>query len=195
MKYIGIGNCQKYYIYILIAFLCDFLINSFFGLNSSNKERPARIFPFRAKIKNHNLLYNFIHFFSIFFGGIFLYIFEGRYKLKRNSDISLDDYEKMKAKLNENKGVSIIFNLIMVSILYLFALFLQDFISLTHIDLSLWTLEILYIALISFWIFKNKIYRHKKFAIYIMLLFTVVLIIEYFITSTKHEKKENINEQ
>ena len=154
MKYIGIGNCEKYYIYILIAFLCDFLIDSLFGLNSSNKEKPARIFPFRAKIRDHSLLYDFIHFSSLLFGGLFLYIFEGKYKSKNKGEISIEDYEKNKKNiLGDNKSESIKFNLIIIGLLYSFAFFLQDFISLTHIDLSLWTLEILYIALISFWIF------------------------------------------
>ena len=183
------------YIYILIAFLCDFLIDSLLGLNSSNKERPARIFPFRAKIRDHSLLYDFIHFSSLLFGGLFLYIFEGKYKSKNKGEISIEDYEKIKKNiLGDNKSESIKFNLIIIGLLYSFAFFLQDFISLTHIDLSLWTLEILYISLISYWIFKNKIYRHKKFAIYIMVLFTIVRIIEYFIPTTKHVKKENINE-
>ena len=76
MKYIGIGNCNKYNIYLLIGFLCELFLDLIFGLNSANKEKPARIFIFRAKIKDHNILDPFIRLASIFFGGLVLYFFE-----------------------------------------------------------------------------------------------------------------------
>ena len=67
------------------------------------------------------------------------------YKSKDKDKVSIEDYEKNKKKLRNNKNESTKFNLIIIGILYSFALFL-------------------------------------------------VRIIEYFIPSTKHEKKENINE-
>ena len=75
MPYIAIGNCSKYNLYILVSLICLFMIDFLFGLNSSNKDKPVRFFSFRAKIKNHNLLYDFINFSSIFFGGVILFFF------------------------------------------------------------------------------------------------------------------------
>ena len=69
MSYIAIGNFTKYNLYILVSLICNFMIDLLFGLNSPNKDKPVRFFSFRAKIKSHNLLYNFINFASIFFGG------------------------------------------------------------------------------------------------------------------------------
>ena len=80
MKYIGIGNCDKYNIYILIAFLSDFFKAALFGLNTSNAGKPVRIFPFKAKIRSHNLLNNFIRFASIFFGGVILFFLKEEIK-------------------------------------------------------------------------------------------------------------------
>ena len=194
MKYFGIGNVNKYHIYILISFLCEFLISLLFGLNNSNKERPARIFPFYAKIKSHNILYNFIHLSAIFFGGVVLYIIDSSNKLKMKFDVTIEDYEKMKEKLIDNNGQSNTFNLILIGVLFSLFLFFQDFLSSIHNDISLWTIEILYIAVISYWIFKDKISRHKIVAIGIMALATIIDIIENFIPSTKHKNSANKSE-
>ena len=118
MKYIGIGKCNKYNIYILTAFLSDILIDALFGLNSSNKDKPVRIFPFRAKIKNHKLLYDFIRFAAIFFGGLVLYFFEGRDNSKEKGEVTIEEYEKMKTELFYFKNVSIKYHNIFLGLVF-----------------------------------------------------------------------------
>ena len=194
MKYIGIGNCNKYNIYLLIGFLCLLLKNCLLGLNSANKEKPARIFPFKAKIKDHKLLDNFIQFSSIIFGGVILYFFQRRNHLKKNDEVSIQNYEKIKEILNDNKYGSILFNLILIGILFPLAIIFEDFTNLAHSNISFWSLEIFNIGIISYLIFKNEIYRHKKLAIYIMFFVTIIIFIDFFIPSTKHENSENKNE-
>ena len=161
MKYIALGKFNKYNIYILISFLCEFLMDLLFGLNSSNKKKPARFFSFRAKIKDHALLDNFIRISSIFFGGIILYFVEKTNKLKNNKEISI---------------------------------ILKDFISLASSNLGLWSFEIMYICIFSRFIFKSKIYKHIKIAIYIMLVIAVSDFLIFFLPFTKHENTENKNE-
>ena len=194
MKYIGIGNCNKYNIYLLIWFLCLLLKNCLLGLNSANKEKPARIFPFKAKIKDHKLLDNFIQFSSIIFGGVILYFFQRRNHLKKNDEVSIQNYEKIKEILNDNKYGSILFNLILIGILFPLAIIFEDFTNLAHSNMSFWSLEIFNIGIISYLVFKNEIYRHKKLAIYIMFFVTIIIFIDFFIPSTKHENSENKNE-
>ena len=189
MKYIGIGNCTKYNIYILIAFLSELLKNLLFGLNSSNPNKPARFFPFKAKISRHKLLDNFIQFSAIFFGGLFLYILERRNISKKKNEITIEDCEKMKELLFETKGKSVKFELILIGIL--FSLFIILIVAIDLNQLTFWPIEILYIAIISYWIFKNKIYTHKKIAIGIMIVVTIIDLIENFFPSTKHENLEN----
>ena len=189
MKYIGIGKCTKYNIYILTAFLSELLINSLFGLNSSNYNKPVRIFPFRGKIKSHKLLDKFIHFSGFFFGGLFLYIFEKCNISKMKNDVSIEEYEKMKEKFLDIKGQSTIIELIIVGILFSLFILFSYLIDLN--DLTFWPIEILYIAIISYWIFKNKIHIHKKVAIGIMFLVTIIDFIENFFPSTKHKNLEN----
>ena len=191
MKYIGIGNWNKYYKYIFIAFLSELLMNLLFGLNSSNKEKPARIFPFRAKIKDHKLLSNFIQFASIFFGGVILYFTE-HLNVEKSDDITIEEYEKTKSNLFMDKTDSKKLNIILVSFLFSLNVILKDFID--QSQLTFWALEILYIAIISYLIFKNKIYIHKKVAIGIMIITTIIDFIENFIPNTKHKNLKNGNE-
>jgi len=194
MKYIAIGNCTKYNIYLLISFLCEFLMDLLFGLNSSNKQKPARFFSFRAKIKDHALFENFIRIASIFFGGVILYIFERINESKKQRAISIEDYEKMKSDLLQKKDESIILNLIVIGVLFSLYIILKDFINLTHVHLGFWTFEIMYICIISHFIFKIKIYKHKKVAVGIMLILAIVEFIGYLLPTTKHENVENMNE-
>ena len=194
MKYIAIGNCTKYNIYLLISFLCEFLMDFLFGLNSSNKQKPARFFSFRAKIKDHVLFENFIRIASIFFGGVILHIFEKRNESKKERTFSIEDYERMKNDLLQKKDESIILNLIVIGVLFSLYIILKDFINQTHVHLGFWTFEIMYICIISHFIFKIKIYKHRKVAVGIMLILAIVEFIGYLIPSTKHENVENMNE-
>ena len=100
----------------------------------------------------------------------------------------------MKTNILGENSESITFNLIQVGILFPLFLFLEGLISLAHNNMGLWTLEILNIGIISYLMFKNKIYKHRKFAIYIMLIVTIITIVEFFIPSTKHVNLANMNE-
>ena len=86
MKYFAIGNCNKYYIYLIISFFCELITDLFFALNPSNKEKPTRIFPFKAKIKDHNLLENFIRIASIFLVELFYIYLKRKIREKQKED-------------------------------------------------------------------------------------------------------------
>ena len=191
MKYIGLGNWNKYNIYMLIAFLCDFFRTSLYGLNSSNSEKPVRIFPFKAKIRNHNLLNKFIRLASFLFGGIFLYLLEIRNK-KKKEKTSNKKYEIVTNYTLNKKSESNILHLIVIGILFSLNMIVEDFIDLS--DLTFWPLEIFYIAVIFYWIFKYQIYIHKKVAIGIMVAVTIINFIESFFPTSKLKNLENINE-
>ena len=192
MKYIGLGNWNKYNIYILISILSELLRDSLSGLNYSNYKKPASILPFRTKLRSHNLLFCFIRFASILFGGIVLYFIEGRNKTKKIEEINIKKYEIVKDYSLENKSVSMILYLILIGVVFSFHIILETFTDISN--LNFWPIEILYIAIISYWIFKNKIYTHKKVAIGIMILVTIISFIESFFPLTKHKNSENKTE-
>ena len=103
MSFISIGNCNKYYIYLLVAFICEFFMKLLFGLNSHNREHPARIFSFKPKLKEHNLLENFIRLCSILLGGLFLYFQERKNKSEISNALSIETVEKMEYEILKKK--------------------------------------------------------------------------------------------
>ena len=192
MKYIGLGNWNKYNIYILIAFLADILIDSLTGLNTSNTEKPARIFPFKAKIRNHNLLYIFINLASILFGGVFLYYFGERNEKEKNDKTIIKNYEIVKEYTLNDRSGPMTSNIILIGAIFSLYWIFEAFIDFSAI--SFWPLEIFYIGIISYLVFKHKIYIHKKVAIALMVVVAIVNVIEYFIPMTEHKNLDNTNE-
>ena len=188
MKYIAIGNCNKYNIYILISLLCHLFKTSITGFSSSNKEKSTRIFSFRPKIKDHILLDNFIRLTAIFFGGIILFFFEKANESKRKDKITIKDYEIMQINLLDKKNESTNLNIFIIGVLFSLYIILKEFLDLTKIHLGFWTFEIMYICIISHIIFKIKIYRHRKIAIGIMLVLGIVDFVGFFYPMTKEEE-------
>ena len=194
MAFIAIGTCSKYHIYLLVSLICEFMMDFLFGLNSSNKKKPVRFFSFRAKIKDHTLLENFIRIAAIFFGGIFLYIIEKKNEKNKKDMMTIEELEKIKSDIFKQKEGLIGINLIIIGTLFSLYIILKDFIGMAHAYVGFWTFEIMYICIISHFIFKFKIYKHIKLSIYIMLCLSVVEFIGFCIPSTKHENPESINE-
>ena len=181
MKYITIGKCTKYNIYLLISFLCEFFEEFILGLNNSNKKKPVRIFPFKAKIKNHNLIENLLRIASIFFGGVILYFFEKKNKRKdKDYEVTVEEIDSITNSSSDNKKESTSVNLIIIGFVFLFYIILDNFLSQTETEVGFWTFEIMYISIFSRCIFKNKINRHVKLAIYIMLILGIMDFIGFF---------------
>ena len=194
MAFISIGNCSKYNIYLLISLICYFLIDFLFGLNSSNKENPVCFFTFKAKIKNHKLLDNFIRLSSIFFGGLILYFIEKKHERKNRDEILLVDNNCLQDNLLKEKDDSIKLNNIVIGILFSLYIIFKDFIKMVNARVGFWTFEIMYICIFSYFILKIRIARHKKLTIYIMFGLSAIQVIEFLLPSTKHENKDNMNE-
>ena len=99
MKYFGIGKCSKYYFYILAAFISEFIIGFQFGLNPSNRKYPLKLIPINQKLYKHPLFKNFINFIAILSGGIILYFLQKIYNKKKEGEISINKYEKIKSQI------------------------------------------------------------------------------------------------
>ena len=193
MSFISIGNCSKYNLYFLVSILCYFMIDLIYGLNSSNKEKPASLFSFRPKIKDHNLLANFIRFASVFFGGLFLYILD-KYNNSEGSD-ELSELENQNNDFIRNNINNRRKYIIIVGVLFSLYIIFTDFIGMAPY-VGFWTFEILYICVISHFIFKIKIYKHKKLAIIIMLIISILDIVGFALPWTKHtEKKDELTDK
>ena len=193
----SIGKLNKYYIYIIISFFCEFFLGLIFGLNNDNKDYPIRLFSFKPKLRKHNLLENFLRIAAIFFGGIILYIYERKNEVIKkdivlNDDILEDDtLNEFEKDLNDKNKKTVILNLLIIGVLFSLYIILKDFINTMHTYVGFWSWEILYICIISRLIFKIKISKHKKLAMFVMIGITAFEIIEYCFPKTKHENPSN----
>ena len=194
MSYISLGKFSKYNIYILIALFFDFMASYVFGLNTANKERPAIMFSFALKIKRHTLLKNFIRIASIFFAGLILYFFERKNLKNKKGHLSIEALEKWKSDNQKKNDKSNLLNVILVGILFPLFIIIKGFVDSAGAYVGFWAFEIMYICVISHFVMKIKILKHRRLAIYIMLGLSVVTFIEFFFPSTKHKKTENMNE-
>ena len=55
MGFIGIGQLSKYYIYSIVAIICQLISDYCIGLNKINKPDPPEFFKYYAAINRHFL--------------------------------------------------------------------------------------------------------------------------------------------
>jgi hypothetical protein len=139
------------------------IIGLLFGLNITNRQHPLRLLPIVPKLYKHPLFKNLINFTGILSGGIILYILQKLYDQKKEGELSINKYEKIKNQILGQKKGSRIFSLIIVGLLFSIYNILSDF-----FDIKLWMFEIIYICFLSFLILKININTHKKISIIIM---------------------------
>lgn len=169
MSFIGIGKCSKYNIYILIAIIIEFMLEHLFGLNPNNKSNPLRLLNFSPKIYNHLLLKQLLIFIGIFSGGIIIYFLHKKYNKRKEGEISINRYERMKKELLGEKIESKRLALIIVALLFTIYNIMNDFLSSALMGVKFWMFEIIYISILSYFILKIKINTHRKIAIIIMI--------------------------
>ena len=188
------GSCTKYNAYLLVSFICELLAHFLFGLNDANKLKPLRFFPFEPKLKSHFLFDNFIRIAVIFFAGIFLYLIEKKIIKKNDDELTIEEIGIIKENIFKEKNEKIKTNLAIIGIVFSLYIIIDNFIALTDGYVGLWGFEIMYVCIISRAIFNIKIYKHKKLAIYIMLVISIIEFIFFFFPMTKHENDDDINE-
>ena len=80
----------------------------------------------------------------------------------KKDQLSIETYEKMKNDLLKTKDESNSLNLILIGIFFPLTIIVHDFIESQSNSVGFWALEILYICIFSYFIFKNKITPPKK---------------------------------
>ena len=110
----------------------------------------------------------------------------------KKDQLSIEIYEKMKIDLLKEKGESNLLDLILIGIFFPLTVIIHDFINSQNNPVGFWALEIFYICIFSYFIF--KIYIHKRIAIYIMFGVSIITFIEFFLPRTKTEDPEKKND-
>ena len=193
--FIGIGKLSHFYIYIL-------------GCISFNIAQYLIIHYYESEVKERPLIQSiFKHLGYILFGFIFLIL------LKCNNRYSRQIHRPKKSKNsdNDNKNIQLIYNnniknivlsdsdiytLIIVGLNYI--IYYESLKIINYLDfysLEIWTVEIIFLLLLTHYYFPNTIYKHQIFSMIIIIIINTGLLIYASICkvyTNKKKEKENI---
>ena len=194
---IGLGECSKYYLYILGTVIFKCLRDCMFGFNNINPESKIGLFGFIPKLSNHHLIQSLYRYFSFILGGVlFTYILK---KLSDEENNKKKDKQKLVLKVSliqdqkyADFGKIKITDILIVCLIYSIhselsrIMYLFDFGS-----LDLWTIDIMFILLFMDIYFVVNFYKHQKCSmIFIIIIDTILLLISSLLPYTDHEDIE-----
>ena len=181
-SYITFGKYNKLYKYIwfeLTTRILDYLLNTFF-IEEKTKIYYLKKEPFPKNILVQKVL-NYI-------GMTILSIVLWKYTIKLNkrnksyiNPLISSNYKSSFIKLEYNehkidlKEVSCAFYFSIIFLFFLSDELIYVFFIIDLKGLNFWMLEIIFICLISIYIFKISIYNHKRVAIFIILFFSTAM--------------------
>ena len=186
MAFIGFGKCSKYYIYILVVFICQ-LVCDILLYKDKEEEKKENNFEILFNLNNHNLLQDLLKFLGCILCGIIYYAFYIVLESNKKGEISISKCNELKIKYLGIKIQSINCGLSLIGFFYSFNFILETFLLSLDFNAKFWSLEIIFLILLSQIILQNKIGNHQILAVllYIIILF-ILQIISSFLPLTKH---------
>ena len=189
MALIGIGSSSKYNIYIIVAAVFKLISDSLLGLNPLNKKHPGAILNFIPLLNNHRIFQNCLDFLGFAIGGILIYyLFQNINKKFVRTHSEISDSE---TSYNIKK---IYFEIVLVAIFFSTDIILRKFLYSNFLNLELWMIEIVFMALFTRKILKIEINRHQKVAILSVTLIIIINFINKCLPETYHKNKSDNEE-
>ena len=210
-RFIGIGKCSKYYLYILITVICKTLKNFIFK-NELTPEEDGGIFGFVPELSGHFYVQYLYKYISLTIGGLVIQCISNKKQKSEKSNVDNNNIEK-NDKNNDIQSLSeesllrkktLIFRdemknhkynkveIFLVCFAYCLSHELLKLLYLLKFDrLDLYSLEILWVLIFMKKYFVISVYNFKIVAIVIItVIATILLIISSFL---KHRDNENRN--
>ena len=188
--FIGCGEFNYFYLYVLYCILTHFIVHSLISLDSLNKVFDVEFF-FELILNKHPFvesLYQYLGF--IFFGLLFYFFFVVRKKKTKNSKDNKD--KKENEGDNSNKSDSLIYNdinrveisnasvvkLLIVCFLLFFQMEIYDILySFNFYDFDFWIFNIIFTLIFMYKIFKIKPFQHHYLSLIFIILIGLILIL------------------
>ena len=197
-KFIGFGNCSKYYLYILYTIIIKAIKNILFGfkdIDQRNKKEFKIINP-TPLFNKHTLLQNLFRYLGFSLGGlIFLKIIKKKNTSKKNP-IEINEKDNLgielihtETELKQNQTL----NLIIISIIYCIQNELKKLLYLMNFYyLDFWPINILFLILFMKLYFRMDLYNFQKCSLYFIIITnTIMLLINTFIPQQRDPRKRN----
>ena len=194
MSFITIGNCSKYYSYILIVFICQLICDYFTVYNKDNDDDDSVgkniLIYYDYKLENHFLIQNLLDYLSQIFCGIILYYFYSKTEKNKDGEMSLIELKIKQTEYLGGKIESIKFDLFLIGIIYSANLLIRTFLISLKFDAGFWTLEILIIIFFCRKILKVNFGKHQKVTVFLLSGIGLIFqIISFFLPRTNHDCK------
>lgn len=175
---ISFGNYNTYYKFILYAILFKSLYSIIFGVQIGYCTEELRIFP-ETPLSVHGLVHDVFNYLGVFIIAciISIIVHKKKQKIKRLSEgEKIQSHQRIKLIHIEKDIQKIrkctIFKIFLISLLWIFHEQSEKifyFYQLT--DLDYWTFEMLILSIIINKMFGINVYKHQKFAMYLILIF------------------------
>ena len=188
-KYFGLGECSKFYIYILLSAIFDVLKDILYGLNHNESFRYVKLYnsEIQNELSNHNIIHYFYNYIGIILLGHIFYKKEisnsknepplisiNNQDLPNSPIVLIHNIEEIEEDFKTEKAFYIF-----LSIIFLWVLeehFIRIYMVILQ-DLDFWMIEILIISYLTIRMFKIKIFRHQMIAIAISIIPCILKII------------------
>ena len=192
MGFIGCGKCSKYYFYLLIFFISQFICDLFTGFNkdfdsySNINIKDEKYIKFSPPFQSHYLFQDLLKFLGALLSGICLNFYFHRLEKNKNGTLSLQKLRRLKKEYFGEK-ISYNYSLYLIGLMLSFSTILGTFLLSMELDAGFWTLEIVFLIFLSIKILKIHFGNHQKVAIFLILTILFILqIISTFSQRTKH---------
>ena len=181
-KYIGLGECSKFYIYIFLAAIFDNLKDILYGLNHNESFTDVKLYNDKIQndFSNHNLIHHFFNYIGVIVLSYLFYKKEisnskneaplmsiDNKDLPNSPIVLIHNIEEIEEDFQTEKAYYIFLSIIFIwvieeQIIRIYMVILQD--------LDFWMIEILIISYLTVKMFKIKIFRHQMIAIAINII-------------------------
>lgn len=197
VKYIRFGSFNKNSKYIFITIFCKVLSNTIFGIKYNNNYEYFKWIKTREQIilSAHSIIHNLFCYITVLIMSGILYMYEmkvskGDSLLIRNeertstlSNIKLIHNDGNPDLLKKSPQIVILIISFWISVQILMALYYKIGLR----DLDFWMFELLIISYLNSKMFKLKIYKHQKFAIYFNVIVCLIFKLASFLISVFQE--------
>ena len=193
MALIGIGPFSKYYYYIFLVFICQFICDFFTGFNkdlddlNKNLRNVENILNLNFILKDHYLIQNLLEFLGHIACSFIFYLAFRIFEKSENDKWTPRKLSEFERNYFNRKPENIFSLLVLIGFSYSLGTILRTFLASLRFDASFWNIEIVIIIFFSYKILNNKISNHQYVSIVLLGLFLSILQLIYmFSPRTKH---------
>jgi len=193
VNYIRIGSFNKNSKYIFILIFFRFLTNSIFGLVYNNNYKSFKLISIRnqERLSAHSSIYTFFCYIMVLILSCILYMYER--KVTQSDSLIIKNIERtsnlsaMELIHNDwnpdllKKSPQIV--LLIISIWISSQILMDIYYKIGLRDLDFWMFELLIISYLNSKMFKLKIYKHQKVAIYFNVIVCSIFKFSSFLIS------------